>query len=60
MDNYASGGIGAGIIFALAIAYKIINSINHHRIKSICCGRTMSASIDIDTTTPPLKISASQ
>jgi hypothetical protein len=58
MDNYTSGGIGAILVIALGIAYKIYGAVNHHRIRSVCCGRVLSASIDIESTTPPLKISA--
>lgn len=57
MDSYASGGLGAGVVIALGVAYRIYLAINHHRVRSNCCGREMSASIDIETTTPPdLKI----
>jgi len=56
MDNYASGGIGAVSILVLAIIAKIITMINHRRIKSECCGKRFSASIDIQPTTPETKI----
>ena len=58
MDNYTSGGIGAVLVIALGVAYKVYGAVNHHRIRSVCCGRVLTASIDIDATTPPLKISA--
>jgi hypothetical protein len=39
------------------VAYRIYLAVNHHRVRSNCCGRELSASIDIETTTPPeLKI----
>jgi hypothetical protein len=53
MDNYASGGIGAGVVVALGIAYRVYLAINHHRIRSNCCGKELVASIDIEKTTPP-------
>jgi hypothetical protein len=57
MDNYTSGGIGAASVAALAIAYRVYLAINHHRVRSNCCGKQLVASIDIETTTPPdLKI----
>lgn len=59
MDNYTSGGIGAVIVIILGVAYRIYSAVNHHRIRSICCGRVLTASIDVESTTPPLKISAS-
>jgi hypothetical protein len=52
----ASGGVGAGIVVGLGIAYKIYQAINHHRIKSTCMGKEITASIDIDeTNTTPKK-----
>lgn len=52
MDNLASGGVGASVVIALGICYKIYQAINHHRIKSQCMGKEFSASIDIDQTSP--------
>jgi hypothetical protein len=52
MDNITSGGIGAGTVVALGLAYKLYLAINHHRIKSTCMGKEFSASIDVDETTP--------
>ena len=52
MDNYASGGIGASIIVFAGIFYKLLN---HKRIRSQCCGRIWSASVDIEETTPKIE-----
>lgn len=52
MDSFASGGIGASIVLGLGIAYKIYTAVNHHRIRSTCCGKDLEASIDVDETTP--------
>ena len=52
MDNLTSGGIGAGTVLGLGLAYKLYKAINHHKIKSTCMGKEFSASIDIDETTP--------
>jgi hypothetical protein len=52
MDSWASGGIGASIILALGILYKIYNIVNHHRVRSNCCGKKIEVSLDIDETTP--------
>jgi hypothetical protein len=52
MDNYATGGIGASLVIVLGIAYKIFNTINHHRLRSECCNLRFSASIDVEETTP--------
>jgi hypothetical protein len=47
MDSYASGGIGATIVFILGILYKFLD---HKRLRSRCCG--WSASVDIEDVTP--------
>jgi hypothetical protein len=52
MDNITSGGIGASVVLALGICYKVYLAINHHKVKSTCMGKEFSASIDIDETTP--------
>ena len=56
--NLASGGVGATIIVVLGIIYKLVN---HKRVRSVCCGRKMEVSLDIDTITPvpPVPASAS-
>jgi hypothetical protein len=46
-----TGGLSAGFIFGAALLYKLYHVINHHRIRSRCCGQTLDASIDIDGTT---------
>lgn len=62
MDNYTSGGIGAGSMLALGIAYRVYLAVNHHRIRSTCCGKEIVVSVDVEETTPPtvLKIKAPQ
>jgi hypothetical protein len=52
MDNFTSGSVGASIVIALGILYKIYTAVNHHRIRSRCCGKEIEASIDVDETTP--------
>lgn len=57
MDVYASGGLGAGTMIALGIAYRIFLWANHRNFRSHCCGRTAEIGIDIDTPPQPeLKI----
>lgn len=56
MDNYMSGGIGAASVAALAIAYRVYVAINHHRVRSNCCGKEVVVSVDIEKTTPPADI----
>ena len=65
MDNYMSGGIGAASVAALAIAYRVYLAVNHHRVRSNCCGKEVVVSVDIEKTTPPgedlkIRIPASQ
>jgi len=60
MDNLASGSIGGVSVLAImGFVYGIYKGINHHRIRSTCCGAKMEASLDVEETTPPtaLKIS---
>jgi len=52
MDTYQSGGVGAAVVFALGILYKVLAEVNHRRIRSNCCGKLFTASIDVETTTP--------
>jgi hypothetical protein len=37
------------ILFILAYIYK---AVNHHRIRSRCCGYHLDASVDVEETTP--------
>jgi hypothetical protein len=53
MDNYTSGGIGAGSMLALGIAYRVYLAVNHHRVRSNCCGKEIVVSVDVEETTPP-------
>jgi hypothetical protein len=54
MDNpYASGGIGAGAVVAVGILYRVYLAVNHHRVRSNCCGKEVVVSVDIEKTTPP-------
>lgn len=52
MDNYGAGGIGASIIAILSLIYT---ALNHKKIRSKCCGREVSASIDIEPSSPEKK-----
>ena len=56
MDNYASGGIGAGAMVVLAIAYRVYLAVNHHRVRSNCCGKEIVVSVDVEKTTPPAQL----
>ena len=43
------------VAIIVAVGGTIVGIINHKRIRSSCCGKTMTASIDIETTTPTMK-----
>lgn len=45
--------ITSGVAIIVSVATAIIGLINHKRIRSKCCGREATASIDIENTTPP-------
>jgi hypothetical protein len=53
MDNIASGGIGAGAVVVLGILYRVYLAVNHHRVRSNCCGKELVVSVDVEKTTPP-------
>lgn len=53
MDPNAIAGY---VALALMVADKIYQAVNHHRIRSNCCGKQLVASIDVEHTTPPPKI----
>ena len=38
--------------FVLGIISTVYAAINHRRIRSNCCGKTIEASVDIEATTP--------
>lgn len=57
MDSFQSGSVGAGVVIALGVIYKVYQAINHKHIRSRCCGREIDASLDIDETgNTPVKI----
>jgi hypothetical protein len=40
------------IAITLSVVGGVITAINHHRIRSQCCGRDLSVSLDIEKTSP--------
>ena len=54
-NNILSGAIGATAMSSFYIAYRVIQYINHTRVRSTCCGKKMEASIDIEATSPQTK-----
>lgn len=49
-DSFTTAGLATAFTVVAGIIYK---AVNHKRIRSDCCGKKMSASIDIEETTPP-------
>ena len=56
MDNYTSGGIGASAVLVLGLAYRVYVAVNHHRVRSNCCGKEIVVSVDVEKTTPPAEL----
>jgi len=42
------------IALILSIGGGIITAINHKRIRSSCCKRELTVSVDLENTTPPV------
>jgi len=40
------------IAFGVGVASSILAAINHQRVRSSCCGRSVEISLDIEKTTP--------
>jgi hypothetical protein len=51
MDNNTSGVLGI-IALVVSVGGSIVAVLNHKRVKSTCCGRTIDASFDVENTTP--------
>lgn len=45
--------IAAYVSLAISTAAVVLGVINHKRIRSNCCGKEASVSLDIESTTPP-------
>jgi hypothetical protein len=39
--------------FVVSTGVAILGAMNHKRIRSNCCGKVLSASLDVENTTPP-------
>ena len=50
-DSDSSASTIGGISLFISVCGMIYTAINHKKIRGRCCGRELSASIDIDTTT---------
>ncbi len=52
MDETQSIGL-AGLVTSLAAIAAYIVKLNHKRIRSKCCGKDCTTSLDVEDTTPP-------
>lgn len=43
----------SGVALFIAVGGSILAIVNHKRLRSSCCGREMSVSLDVEATTPP-------
>ena len=57
MDNQTNS-ILAICGLATSVLTAAVAVINHKRIRSNCCGKTLDVSVDIESTTPPSRASA--
>ena len=53
MDYTTIGGIAGLVSLVIVITEKVIQLVNHKRVRSNCCGKIAQASFDVDNTTPP-------
>ena len=53
MDYTNIGSIAGLISLAIVMTEKVIQLINHKRVRSKCCGKVAEASLDVENTTPP-------
>lgn len=49
MDNSSILGIVALVI---SVGGAVVGIVNHKKVKSKCCGKSLEASLDIESTTP--------
>ena len=47
------GEIMGAVGVVVSVATAIIGVLNHKRCRSKCCGRELSASVDVENSTPP-------
>jgi hypothetical protein len=53
MSDTASAEVPAYLAIAISVGTLVLGIINHKRVRSSCCRKTMEVSLDIDNTTPP-------
>ena len=58
MNNDATGVL-AIVSIVVSIGGTVLAMVNHTRIRSVCCGRKLDVSLDVERTTPPSSIQRS-
>ena len=53
MDNNTGGVLGI-VALVVSIGGSIFAALNHKRVRSNCCGKSLEASLDVESTTPPI------
>lgn len=44
------------VAIIISVGGTILGVINHKKIRSKCCGKELSASLDIEPSTPPVRV----
>jgi len=59
-QTLVAGGVGTAFTVLLLVFYKFVlpflNFANHRRVRSVCCGRSCTSSLDVEDTTPVPKL----
>jgi len=58
MNNDATGVL-AIVSIVVSVGGTVLAMVNHTRIRSVCCGRKLDVSLDVERTTPPSSIQRS-
>ncbi len=45
--------IMSGVALFIAVGGSILAIVNHKRLRSSCCGKSIVMSLDVESTTPP-------
>ena len=56
-DALKAGGASASIITIIAVAYKIVQSVCGHRLRSECCGREATIGATVEEMPPSKRAS---
>ena len=51
-----AGGLGVGLTLLGGALYEVYTAVNHHKLRVSCCGKELSASVDIDPTDTVIKV----